>query len=330
MKVIKNTILVISSFIFVFIVFEFTLRILGEKVDKDNIVDTSNEPVIYEKHDKIGWVQKEGVYKFLPWSDEGKTTNFTINKDLSRSTEYNTYSKEKIIFIGGSLTQGWAVDDKENFVSIFQKKSSNYNVKNFGVGGYGGYQSLLLLEKIINLDNLNYVIYGFIKHHEYRNIASGSWVYLLNKFSKRGHVAIPYADIDNNGELTKNLPIGKIKIPLSEYSVFLSKIEKKILKIKTRKREKMRFDISKKIILNMKKITKNKNGKFIFLNLNKMDEDSLSLYRTFLKSNNIEFFNCPFPVGNEFSIVGEGHPNGKGHLIVAECILNKIDALSNT
>ena len=35
MKVIKNTILVISSFIFVFIVFEFTLRILGEKVDKD-------------------------------------------------------------------------------------------------------------------------------------------------------------------------------------------------------------------------------------------------------------------------------------------------------
>ncbi len=330
MNLTKNIALLISSIIFVFIIFEIGLRILGEKVDKKNIVDTSHEPIIYEKHDEIGWVHKEGSYKFLPWSEYGKITNFNINKDLSRSAENASKNEEKIIFIGGSLTQGWAVDDNENFVSIIQNKTNNYNTINFGVGGYGGYQSLLLLEKIIKFDKLNYVIYGFIKHHEYRNVASGSWVYLLNKFSGRGHVKIPYADIDKQGNLIRNLPIGKIKIPFSDYSVFLSKIEKKILKMKSQKREKKRFDISKKIILNMKQIVENKNGKFIFLNLNNMSEIHLSRYKKFLKTNNIEFFNCPFPVGKEFSVIGEGHPNEKGHFVVAECILKKIEGLTNT
>ena len=57
--------------------------------------------------------------------------------------------KEKIIFIGGSITQGWAVNDNESFPFIIQAKYPYYKVYNYGVGGYGGYQSLLRLEKVI-------------------------------------------------------------------------------------------------------------------------------------------------------------------------------------
>ena len=49
----------------------------------------------------------------------GKITKFTINKDKSRVTGSNLIDK-KIVFIGGSNTLGWAVDDFETFTSIIQ------------------------------------------------------------------------------------------------------------------------------------------------------------------------------------------------------------------
>ena len=48
--------------------------------------------------------------------------------------------------------------------------------------------------------NIKFVIYGFIPHHEVRNIASGSWMHMLNKGSRgtEGKVSLPYASIKNH------------------------------------------------------------------------------------------------------------------------------------
>ena len=39
----------------------------------------------------------------------------------------------KIIFIGGSLTQGWAVDDSESFVWLLQEKRKDFNFRKYKV-----------------------------------------------------------------------------------------------------------------------------------------------------------------------------------------------------
>ena len=48
---------------------------------------------------------------------------------------------------------------------------------------------------------------------------------------------LPYGSI-LNGKLKKNLPINYIKLPLSEFSALVAKVEKRIMKLKSRKREK--------------------------------------------------------------------------------------------
>ena len=317
MKVAKNLLTVLISLIFIITSIELLLRATGNKPRKSNL-SYKKQPIIYTKDIDLGWVQKPGKYIFNPWSNEGKSTNFTVNNDGSRNVFYESKSNKKIIFIGGSLTQGWAVDDKDNFVSMFQLNKPKFNVMNYGVGGYGGYQSMLVQEKIIkNVSSIDVVVYGFIDHHELRNVAAGSWMSLLNKFSYRGHTSVPYASLDNEKKLIRNPPLNHIKIPYSSYSSLLTKIEKRLMKINSKKREKNKFLISKKIIKKMNENSKKINASFLILFLD-ISKKKLDMYKEFLEREEINYIYCPFPDGH--SIKGEGHPNKIAHQDVAECL----------
>ena len=176
---IKNFILLILSIVISVLLIEILLRLTDN--DDRFLTLNSDEPIIYQENKEIGWIQKKGKYKFPKWSNDGYETNFTVDFDGSRYSQINNISNEMIIFLGGSLTQGWAVDNKESFVSLFQKQNPEYKIKNFAVGGYGTYQSLLMQERILGYKkNIKVIVYGFIDHHELRNVAAGSWMYLRN------------------------------------------------------------------------------------------------------------------------------------------------------
>ena len=142
MNIIKNFFIFISSFLVILIILEVVLRITGSKPRIDNL-GREGDPIIYKNDEELGWSQKPGNYLFQPWSEEGRITNLTINDDGSRYIQNQYVSELKILFFGGSLTQGWAVDDNETFVKYFQDLNPDFQVFNFGVGGYGGYQSLI-------------------------------------------------------------------------------------------------------------------------------------------------------------------------------------------
>ena len=325
---IKNLSLSFFTVILVLFLIEIALRINGSspRIIHDFAL---NEPVTNVPDKNLGWSPKVGQHTFKPWSEDGKITKFTINKDKSRLTGGIDSTKEKIIFIGGSLTQGWAVDDLETFSSFIQKKNKKYKISNFGVGGYGGFQSLLLLEKIFNNnDNVKLVIYGYIPHHEVRNVAAGSWMYLLNFFSTRGFVKLPYASIDEENNLIRYKPIKYINIPFSNRSVLIAKLEKKIMKIKSLQREYIKFEISKAIIKEMNKISNENSSEFKFLILENLSEEKIDKYKKFLANNEIALINCPMPQGEEYTVKGDGHPSALGHKVVSECIYKKIEILN--
>ena len=317
MTQIKNIFLSIFSFCLIIFILEISLRILGNQT-RVNDLARANDPIIYKNDSELGWVHKPGLYYFQPWSKDGKITKFSINDNGSRQILNNNNATQDYIFIGGSLTQGWAVDDNENFVSNFKKLNPNLNILNYGTGGYGGYQSMLLQEKIIQkFQNINHFVYGFIDHHEVRNIAAGSWLYLLNKYSGRGHVSVPYASNDKFGELKRNKPINYLKLPFSEKLVLIAKVEKRIMKLKSSSREKQKFEVSNLVIKKMNSNSLQNNSKFTVLLLD-INKNNLAKYKEFFKNQKIDFIYCPFPL-NE-TIKGEGHPNEVAHKSVAKCL----------
>lgn len=320
----KNLSLVFFSIIIFLILIEILLRLTGAS-PRINPDFTINEPIINTPDPVLGWAPKEGNYKFKPWSVEGKETYVTINKDKSRFTGNIDKNKDKIIFIGGSVTQGWAVSDNDTFSSMIQKKNTNYKVYNFGVGGYGGFQSLLMLEKVFkDKDNIKLVVYGFIPHHEIRNTAAGSWMYLLNFFSKRGFISLPYASINKEKELIKNKPIKYILLPFGTKSALVAKVEKRIMKIKSLFREKKQTEISLSIINEMNKLSLKNNSEFVLLKLESFHNALSKDYDLFLNNNNISFIECPMPKGQKFVVFGDGHPNKLSHKKISECIYQKL------
>jgi len=325
-KIIKNIILVLSSIFFTFLVLEVFIRFILKDGPRNALAfDLQGQPISSIEDTVLGWRMKTGKYTLKPWSKSGKATILTNLEDGGRLTGYNN-KKEKIIFLGGSFTKGWAVDDNKTFSWLLQKKIKNYKIKNYGVSGYGGVQSFLKLQNIFeNQNNIKLVIYGFIPHHEVRNIASGSWMYWLNTASRgtEGKLSLPYASIKDK-KLKIHKPKQYLKLPFGNKSALITKIEKRVLKLNAFRRTLHETKISQEIILSMKKISEENKSRFAFLILQKIPGEKFIKYKEFFKKNSVDHINCYFQEGKEYIVEGEGHPNEIGHKSVSECIYDQL------
>ena len=126
-KKIQNFFLFMLSILLIFLILELILIFVFKDKPRSKSGNNLNDQPISFVEDKIlGWKPKPGEYIFDPWSEHGEVTKLTNLKDGSRITG-SSNKKNKIIFIGGSLTQGWAVDDKNNYPALLQKKIKNFS-----------------------------------------------------------------------------------------------------------------------------------------------------------------------------------------------------------
>jgi hypothetical protein len=315
-----NLSLLLISILLTIIVLEFFLRLAGHVPFK---YFNSNSPhqSIYKVDKKLGWTNKKGIYssninnniisyKFL--EDGSRYTGFDLKKNLS---------EKKIILIGGSFTLGEAINDGETFAYQLQKNLNDYEIKNFGVGGYGTYQSYLKLLNIFDtIENIDYVIYPFIDHHEIRNIGDASWLEFISKHA-RAPVHIPYVKLDKKNNIVEYSPIKYLVLPLSNYSVLITKIQKKIMRIYLFSKNKDMKLTTKKLIIKMNELSQKNNSKFIFVNLSS-DKLKLRDYEKFLLENNIQFINCQIELDDKHTVQDDVHPNGLANKKYSSCILN--------
>ena len=322
MNVIKNLSLVFLSIFITLIFLEFFLRLVGH-VPFEYRNTNSPHPSIYIQDDITGWSNKEGSFNVK--IDEGNIVQYNILKDGSRYSGYNSddeMQKDKIILIGGSFTLGQAINDNETFAFKIQTKLDNYEVKNYGSGGFGTYQSYLKLKQLYNkFENIDYVFYSFVDHHEIRNIVDPSWLEYLSKLAKEP-VKLPYSRLNSSKELIEHPPLEYMILPLSDKSVVISKIQKKIMRLKlfTKNEKKM---ITKKILLKIKELTKLHGSDFIMVNLLSDESDNV-YYKEFAKKNRIEYFNCRLELNDKNTVKNEGHPNNLATEKYSSCILKNI------
>ncbi len=318
----KKIAMVFLSIIFSIFIVEGSIRIFGFKPWKNY---KTNQTIIFESINNLGWKSKKGIYTVKAGSLNTKS-EITIGERGNRLNQIRGKSdgKPEIIFIGGSFTQGWGVNDNQTFVSKIQNNYKNFKILNFGQGGYGGVQSLILLkDEIKNFKNTKLIVYGFIEHHQYRNVARSSWLESLARFSSQGYYKepkVPFATLDKLGNLEIKKPISYLKLPFREYSSIITLIEKVYMKQSTKSRKKIQYKVTKKIFKDMNELAKKNNSKYLVVFLDWVNDGTSKNYKKFLLNEKIMFVDCKIDLDDETLIKGDYHPNEVGHSRYYKCI----------
>ena len=319
--------LVIASVIISCVAFEGALRLLGF-TPWTYLAADRNEPTTSEYDPVLGWRSKEGSFRVPPYDPAGQETDLTILRSgLRRSSPQQHETRDdrpKIIFIGCSFTQGWAISDDETFAWKIQAAFPAFEVLNYGTNGYGTYQSLLLLERVLpGLMSPRIVIYGFIDHHEDRNVATAEWLELLSSYSRRAHVYVPYATADAEGKLVRHRPERYQPLPFREHLALAALGEKALARIKASGRARQGRIVTQQLMLEMSKVSAAHGADFAVALFDYSDEAKAS-YMDFFKINGVRAVDCYVPRREDLVVPGEGHPNGKLNSLWAECIADYV------
>jgi hypothetical protein len=295
---------------------EILLRISGAKPWP---ILASNEPAMLQQDPILGWKTKPGKYRLPPFSPQGKETHYAFLEDGSRVTSDNQkMDSYDLIFLGCSFTLGFAVSDSDTFAWKLQATYPSLRMGNFGVPGYSTYQSLLLLRELYKRNiKPAIVIYGFVILHEERNIAASNWRILLSKYSKRGHVLLPYCTLDKNGKLIEHEPIGYPLLPLRHQLAltgdFAANCYFKFWDTEESERREQSSEVTQNLMTEMNSLAQ-KNGSSFFIAM----LDPYGNYESFFKTTAIAKIDCRIPFyAREYMVQGDGHPNEKAHSIYA-------------
>jgi len=220
----------------------------------------------------------------------------------------------------------WALSDNETYPWKVQENFPSFEVLNYGTAGYGTYQSLLTLEKMLPLiKNPILIVYGFIQLHEIRNVASADWLVLLSRYSYRGHINVPYVTMDWNDHLHYHQPEGYSSWPFREHLVIVTKVEKLLTKLRTYRRTKQARPVTQKLLLQMNKVALNNQANFTVA-IFRIKKDVKTSYVRFAQRNDIFIVDCAYPISEEMQVKGEGHPNGRMNSKWAACITEFISS----
>jgi hypothetical protein len=278
------------------------------------IANTSDEPVVLEYDPVLGWQSKPGRHTGY----KGQKITFTIWPDNSRATQPKKIKKDRrIVFIGDSITQGWALSDNETMAWKLQERFPSYEFVNYGTGGYGTYQSLLLLERVLaKSEPVEAVFYGFADYQELRSVAPAWWLKMLSIFSARGHVALPYCTIDRKNNIVRHAPESYPRWVTEKSPALVYFFADKYLEVRAQKRSQQGEEVAKRLIVEMNDACRKKGVKFIVMVL--VEGRKGAIYKDFFKSNNLSFVD--FTVLPYKTLAYDMHPDGETNALWAECV----------
>ncbi|KWT85035.1 hypothetical protein [Candidatus Magnetominusculus xianensis] len=311
----KNILLLLISIAAGVLIVEGGARVIGVRY---NNISMFNKPWA-APHPTLGWKNRGGVYNstepgYVPMTfwDDGRRAN--------RSVETKK-AKTRVLLVGCSFTQGYGVGDNETFSYLLDKKYPDIVFDNYGTGGYGTVQSLLITKLMFSeTPAANLVIYGYIPNHEDRNVASASWATALRDSTGK-NIFSPHAVV-TDGKVEFQ-PLSVIEAwPFERHSVLMAILHKGWLRIKLRKRPEQKHLVTQYILTQMRDLVVEKSRLLVAI---LVDDARMS---QFMKKQGIEYINCAHPSygkGSGLSVGGVGHPNHILHDYWAACISQWID-----
>ncbi len=283
------------------------------------------------EHPSLGWVNRLGVH--LSW-DTGNAP-MTFWPDGRRATRAAPDAPQEAVaqvaLIGGSFTQGYGVADEHTFGWRLDARLPGLSVDNYGTGGYGTYQSLLLLEQLFRQADFRpgLVIYGFAAFHGERNV--GAYRHVVTLRTQVGERFAPPHVLIAQGALTRRAPFYIRGWPLEDRSALVSLVHLSQLRWTLRGREQQIEPVTQRLLARMDRLTRDRGSRLLVAILagQPRDREDQAPYTRFLRDQGIAFVNCTHPGYYDdprLRIGGSGHPSPVLHAAWADCIAAGITA----
>ena len=283
------------------------------------------------EHHALGWVNRPGVH--LSW-DTGNAP-MTFWPDGRRATRAVPDAPQEAVgqvaLIGGSFTQGYGVVDEHAFGWLLDARFPGLGVDNYGTGGYGTYQSLLLLEQLFREADFrpSLVIYGFAAFHGERNV--GAYRHVVTLRTQVGERLAPPHVLIAQGVLTHRDPFYIRGWPLEDRSALVSLVHLSQLRWTLRGREQQIEPVTQRLLVRMDRLAQDRGARLLVAILEGQSDhrEGYAPYARFLRDQGIAYVNCTHPgYGDEprLRLGGSGHPSPVLHAAWADCIAAWISA----
>ncbi len=211
----------------------------------------------------LGWRNRPGSHP----SHEGTHERMTFLSDGSRVTGASADGKTPVLLIGCSFVAGYGVKDEETFAAEIQRRRPGLRVMNFGVPGYGTYQSLLLLRELLEKRGVRpkAVIYGYLPMHAERNVLTYSMLEAYRSYGGE-RFSMPHVEMRDN-QLAGFPPFVVPNWPLEEKSAVVSLLHSTVLKAKLRGREQYEAAATRLLLKRMKDVSEQAGARFLVATL---------------------------------------------------------------
>jgi hypothetical protein len=229
-------------------------------------------PLAVERADYIGWARPDPV---LGWrnnpgvhrADEGSHEPMTILPDGTRASGTPATARTPVLIVGCSFAAGYGVRDDEVFAWKLQQHFPHLRIRNCAVPGYGTYQSLLLLEELIQQQGEKpaLVIYGFLPFHADRNVLTYSMLEAFRAFGGE-RFSPPHVELRNGG-LAAFPPFMVPNWPQEEHSALVTLLHSAELRVRLANREQQREQVTALLLEQMKRLVEGAHARLLVATL---------------------------------------------------------------
>ena len=293
-----------------------------------------------------------------------RNIRYTFGNFHNRDTDTINLNKKKILVLGDSFTFGWLINDEDTYIHLLQKKFDDYYFINSSVPGWGLADQVRYIENYCKEINPEKVIIMLNTDDIVRAWLSSTYkVQIKDLKNYKNNILIEgKANPLNYNSSFHQIPFYKFFIKNSHLMVFTRQIiidfknGKLILnnKVKTKDYVNEKFDIpsqslgkennksiilAKLLYLRLKKLIEDCDSKLIIIysgwyNYNLNDKNPTLIFlkeaKIFFENHNIKYYDLTEEMKdvhynyNNYLIPHDGHPNEKGHKIIAEKIIENI------
>jgi hypothetical protein len=311
----KNAILAGFSILLGLLAGEGALRLTGA-VPAVSVAQTGGS--WSQPHPHFGWVNRPGNFA----SSEAGNAVLTFDAAGRRATPPGLPGAPRVDVVGDSITQGYGVADSETYVRRLADARPDLGFVNLGVGGYGTYQSLLVMESRA-ADPPALFVYGFFGDHRFRNVAPLGWIRALRDAEGR-NVVPPHVTVDA-GRLARHAGGPIEPWPLARVSALVNELQRAWLRLIFRGREDRARPALEKLLIEMDARAAAQRAGFLVLLL----ADAPDWLAPFLAQRGIAHADCRTPEFERdpaWRVGGVGHPTGARHALWAACLAPALDA----
>ena len=250
---------------------EVVCRIAGiAPLRRSSLIDAQTfSRSLYRKDEILGFANKPG--RFVIAKGHYQITMTHLADSLRITRPLDTYNhprpfKGAIWIFGCSFTHGWSLDDTQTYPWLLQERFPDFDVVNFGVGGYGTVNSLLQLKEAVKSRRPpTIVILAYANFHDERNVMSRNWRLLVAPWIGVSEIEHLFARFDDRGQLK----IGKIRVDqlpaLIEHSALARLIEINLGILEDRQLR--AHEVSEALIAEMNQLTSAAGGRFVLANI---------------------------------------------------------------